>query len=992
MCALYAPTIDGTPSWRVTPDMLNTPAGEVIHDALGRPVRSTGPDGSIRLVSHGTWQTRLSDENDNANLSLDPANPAHATLLARLSSQIDTPQVQTFDAYDRITEILEDLGGGRHQRTRYRYDALGRPIEVIDAFGRSAIRVIYDFTGQVIAFTQIDAGTHRFVFNAAQRLILRIDANGRRLRTTYDTAGRPFELYELPGTLPIASAWDSPTRRLITRTTYGDSGDPVALTANACGKVMQVLDPVGLLKKTYDRQGNKASTSRRFFLSDPNIELDHGWIPPSVDVRPLEDEQYRIDYAYDATGRLQEITYPSVNGGSRPIVSMQRTLLGLLKQVDYQPSAGQSTAPIITDTLYNTRNARVAAWLGNGQATTYGYKADNPRLSSLAVGPAATGTMPSTNLLFSTNYDYDLVGNPIEVTRLNGTALIDLANDGRTPTEVSSYSYDALHRLTGSSVFDSLSGSRRQSQRNYQYDLAENLIAYEDRPGPEPQIHPGTNRLTGFALPGQPVASSLTYDTCGSVTSSPHLTNIVWDERGHLSHLTHTSRRQARYSYDLYGERRRRLVRDGNRILEVRSIDGIFEFEKEVENTATTKNQTRIHIMGLLERQAIVVNDLLLDTERIFYLHGDHLTSVLCVTDDTGVPVSQKDYLPYGLIAGNSGLDFERGFAGLGIDTESGLIYMSLRYYDPSIGRFLSPDPYMVKYLDGRNAQGIYRPGNLNPYIYAAGNPLVYYDPTGGFIITAILIGAGIVAGGLALAGIGQAMQGSGNAVVRGFGKAFEVIGLIAAGAVLATVGAFLVPIGLLFASPLLLIPVVGPLAFGALAVVAGLVMIAAPITGIAHGAITGAFGVYDFSNPSGYLAFIADTTWGLSQTTLGVIGITVAAIGGGSVNTGLSSRTNVLAMEAGFAGGGLSLGPYIFAGSTFASDPELADHESFHTMQNRIFGPIFTFTVIPLTAISNIMTAIAPPANNPGFVNAGEPPNWDNWINWWEAWAEAAV
>jgi hypothetical protein len=34
------------------------------------------------------------------------------------------------------------------------------------------------------------------------------------------------------------------------------------------------------------------------------------------------------------------------------------------------------------------------------------------------------------------------------------------------------------------------------------------------------------------------------------------------------------------------------------------------------------------------------------------------------------------------------------------------------------------------------------------------------------------------------------------------------------------------------------------------------------------------------------------------------------------------------------------------------------------------------------MTVVSNVVTAIAPPGANPGLVNAGEGPNWDNWID----------
>jgi RHS repeat-associated protein len=60
-------------------------------------------------------------------------------------------------------------------------------------------------------------------------------------------------------------------------------------------------------------------------------------------------------------------------------------------------------------------------------------------------------------------------------------------------------------------------------------------------------------------------------------------------------------------------------------------------------------------------------------------------------------------------------------FTGKELDKEShiGLYYFGARYYDPSIGRFISVDPLADKY-----------PG-LTPYHYAANNPLKYVDPDG---------------------------------------------------------------------------------------------------------------------------------------------------------------------------------------------------------------------------------------------------------------------
>ncbi|MDR3764529.1 MAG: RHS repeat-associated core domain-containing protein, partial [Acidobacteriota bacterium] len=51
-------------------------------------------------------------------------------------------------------------------------------------------------------------------------------------------------------------------------------------------------------------------------------------------------------------------------------------------------------------------------------------------------------------------------------------------------------------------------------------------------------------------------------------------------------------------------------------------------------------------------------------------------------------------------------------------DTETGLYYYRARYYDPTIGRFLSEDPLRIK-------------GGINFYTYVKNNPIKYVDPSG---------------------------------------------------------------------------------------------------------------------------------------------------------------------------------------------------------------------------------------------------------------------
>jgi RHS repeat-associated protein len=76
-------------------------------------------------------------------------------------------------------------------------------------------------------------------------------------------------------------------------------------------------------------------------------------------------------------------------------------------------------------------------------------------------------------------------------------------------------------------------------------------------------------------------------------------------------------------------------------------------------------------------------------------------------------------------------------------DPQTGLYYLKARYYDPEVGRFVSPDSIDNMMLQSHDING------LNLYAYCLNNPIRYSDPSGGFVLTAMLIGliAGAVIG-----------------------------------------------------------------------------------------------------------------------------------------------------------------------------------------------------------------------------------------------------
>lgn len=65
---------------------------------------------------------------------------------------------------------------------------------------------------------------------------------------------------------------------------------------------------------------------------------------------------------------------------------------------------------------------------------------------------------------------------------------------------------------------------------------------------------------------------------------------------------------------------------------------------------------------------------------------------------------------------------FDRGYTGHEHLDEFDLINMNGRCYDPSLARFISPDPFVQDFSSTQN---------LNRYSYALNNPLIFTDPSG---------------------------------------------------------------------------------------------------------------------------------------------------------------------------------------------------------------------------------------------------------------------
>jgi RHS repeat-associated protein len=117
----------------------------------------------------------------------------------------------------------------------------------------------------------------------------------------------------------------------------------------------------------------------------------------------------------------------------------------------------------------------------------------------------------------------------------------------------------------------------------------------------------------------------------------------------------------------------------------------------------------------------------------IYYICRDYLGSITQITNSSGSVTQELSYDAWGRLRNPSTLAvyapgseptlfLGRGYTGHEHLPQFGLINMNARLYDPAVGRFLSPDPY-VQFPDFSQS--------FNRYSYALNNPLKYTDLSG---------------------------------------------------------------------------------------------------------------------------------------------------------------------------------------------------------------------------------------------------------------------
>jgi len=179
-----------------------------------------------------------------------------------------------------------------------------------------------------------------------------------------------------------------------------------------------------------------------------------------------------------------------------------------------------------------------------------------------------------------------------------------------------------------------------------------------------------------------------------------------WDVENRLSVVTNTVIGEVtRFTYD--GDGKRVLREDGS---------GVTVYLGAVEVHITgTERLTKTYYFAGSQRIAMRENG------EVTYLHGDHLGSASLATNATGALLNEMRYTPYG-VTRSGDIHTDRRFTDQRWESRLGLYDYGVRFYSPSLSRFVSADTIVPQ------------PGNpmdFNRYTYVRSNPLLYKDPSG---------------------------------------------------------------------------------------------------------------------------------------------------------------------------------------------------------------------------------------------------------------------
>ncbi|MDI1447300.1 RHS repeat-associated core domain-containing protein [Polyangium sp. 6x1] len=683
-------------------------------DGFGRVTREVRPDGTETVVTRQFVQGRIAITRAAVGWGAETAEIDRlGRTLRTWSSGVSAPGQLAPRVLREV--VYDDLG--EHVAKEYVADA-----ETAPAATRKYTAYEYDAVGRAKREVSPWCGVTETRYNGAT--VVTKNARGFVTETTLDSLGRPVRVYD--------------AEKGLTQYEYGPAGP------------RKVIDPGGA-ETVFERDG----LGRVRFSKDPDRGASETHYNGFGEVRWSKDALGReLHLHHDKLGRL----YKRVDQDGETAWVWDLALKGALSEVHSPDGA-------IERALYDVQKGRVSGTelLIGGETFSVGYSYD-------AVGRPERVRYPDADgVPFEVELGLDGAGhlNAVRDVVTQGAYWSLSATDGagRITGEVLGQGITTIRKWFGerdrvATILTTAAGGMTLQDLGYDYDPEQNVRLRRDvRQGKtEHFLHDGLDRLTCASFDAaKSCAREWRYAANGNLERTPEIGSIAYTDPEHVHAATGADGES--FGYDAVGNQ---ITRPGHTITYT-AFDQPKEFTAKDGAAAvlldyggdgmrirkSTPDAVTIYVGGLYERitrstgevehryyvhgpeRPIAVVTKKAGGVEARYLHVDALGSVDVVTDSLGQNPERTSFDPFGkrrnpvwgdAPAGAGPPGIMLGFTGHEEDEEIGLVHMKGRLFDPRLGRFLTPDPFVTRPWSGQG---------WNPYSYVLNNPLRYTDPSG---------------------------------------------------------------------------------------------------------------------------------------------------------------------------------------------------------------------------------------------------------------------
>ena len=677
-----------------------------VFDKRHRIIREVHPDKNVILYSYKGNNPYPSIINHEDKITAHVYDERY-NLLSTTYSDGTTESYSYDDRGNQITFIDRSSVS-----TSYGYNDLGLRIRYSDALG-GITQNVYDELGNCITIIDPEERITQFEYDTLSRLISITDNAQKTIFFHYDKAGRKSALvdplgnttryiYDENGFLRTEIAPDARQkhyaydRGLLTSITHEEKVNGEAReTTLGCGakysfsydkKRHCLSKSIGdkTTHYTYDTLGNILT------IDDGVNTVEYVYdINANVLLERLGNES--VSYAYNPDGTKRFIGYADahyrlVRDESGNLVEIRKGLESYA--LKYDPLGNQ------TSLTYPNRLSQKSQFDPLGRIAKRSWGENEPlaytydKSSRIVMKNTTPYRYDEAGRIASTgdeDYDYDEAGN-----LLRGESTIDSVSGRLMRQGEVEFSYDPLGRL--------IVKRSPITQSIYSYDAEGYLVRYVKTPVRPEEI----KNIVELGFTYDPLGRRLTKHFKSFVVS---LSNHETINEYHHRYLYAGDNIVAIYDNDT-DELIATLLHD-------EGLDTPLSISLYDKETLSTDE-----LDSMSEEERYLYTQSLIQT---YYYHRDHQNSIIALTNKEGQIVESYSYDPYGTII-HSTKTVETynpyGYTGREIDTDD-LCYYRARYYDPTIGRFITPDP--IGFMGG----------DTNFYRYVGNDPVNFNDPSG---------------------------------------------------------------------------------------------------------------------------------------------------------------------------------------------------------------------------------------------------------------------